>query len=78
MAPRINIRPKHRRIKPSLEEEKELIEFEVAGKLVNRILKPAEEASDRVNDFYFLYGDIGKAFFIRQSKMNFKSLMKSF
>lgn len=69
------LKSKYKSVPPSPEIEKVAIEFEVNGKIINRVFKPEEQVKERIEDFYSLYGDNGKAFLIRPSKMNFKSLM---
>jgi hypothetical protein len=58
------------------ENEFEVIEFEIQGVVVNRITKRRETAQDHINFFYKKYPNIGQAFIIRESRMNFKTLLE--
>lgn len=59
-----------------MEIEREVIEFEVGGVLINRVTKDKSEAVEIITNFYELHGRRGSAYYIRQSKMNFKNLME--
>jgi hypothetical protein len=51
------------------------VELEVNSVVVNRVSKKEEELCFLINSFYSQYGRRGKVFIIRQSKMNFTSLL---
>jgi phosphomannomutase len=51
------------------------VELEVDGKLINRVSKTENELRFLVTNFYEQYGRRGKVFIIRESKMNFTSLL---
>lgn len=78
MVKRQNIRPKIKKVAPDREalEPYEVIEFEVNGRVINRVKKNKAEVKDRLEDFYAQYGRYGQAYIIRESKMNFKSMME--
>lgn len=51
------------------------VELEVDGVLINRVSKSENEFRFFVSNFYEQYGRRGKIFLIRESKMNFTSLL---
>lgn len=62
---------------PSLENEYEIIEFYLDGDLVNKTKCLKENAHTKVKYFYESkkVSRNAEVFFIRQSKMNFKSIL---
>ena len=73
---RLGKRVKH--IQESMESEYEIIEFEVKGVTVNRICKLKTVAEKTIQEFYDRYGYKGQAYIVRQSKMNFESLIEQY
>jgi hypothetical protein len=51
------------------------VELEVDGVLINRVHKTQKDLQLLINTFYMQYGRRGKVFIIKQSKMNFTSLL---
>jgi len=67
-----------KRTQESLECEYEIIEFEVKGVTVNRICKLKTVSEKTIQEFYDRYGYKGQAYIVRQSKMNFESLIEQY
>ncbi|MEJ7610647.1 MAG: hypothetical protein WKF88_05645 [Ferruginibacter sp.] len=70
-----------KRASPKKEEpisvpEPETFELELDGEIVNRQTRGKYRAADTIRFFLEQYGTRGKAYYIRQSKMNFTSLIK--
>jgi hypothetical protein len=70
-------------LKPAKKEHKEnlppkfWIEMEVNGFVINKMHKTEDEAMEIIDMFYEVYPDNGAAFIIKESKMNFQSLLKN-
>jgi len=67
-----------KRTQESLECEYEIIEFELSGVTVNRICKLKTVSEKTIQEFYDRYGYKGQAYIVRQSKMNFESLIEQY
>jgi len=67
-----------KRTQESMESEYEIIEFEVKGVTVNRICKLKTVSEKTIQEFYDRYGYKGQAYIVRQSKMNFESLIEQY
>lgn len=73
--PRRNIQRKQEPIPMrSVEDPKETFELELDGVLVNRQTRPPAIAAYVIQMFLEFHGVKAKAYYIRQSKMNFKPL----
>lgn len=57
------------------DKDMEIIEFELSGKIYNRIHKPKEQVKEIIKMFYETHPYNSQAYLIKQSKMNFKSLL---
>ena len=67
-----------KRTQESLECEYEIIELELSGVTINRVCKKKELAKKVIDEIYDRYGYKGQAYIVRQSKMNFESLIDKY